>query len=412
MTDAPRPGPLAGIRVLDMSRVLAGPWCTQILADLGAEVIKIENPKGGDDTRSWGPPWLKDSEGAETREAAYFMSANRNKESVTVDIATEEGRALIRELALKSDIFVENFKVGGLKKYGLDHESLRALNPRLICASITGFGQTGPMAPQPGYDYLVQGLGGIMSITGQPDGEPGAGPQRVGVAVADLTTGLYTTIAILAALNQRHETGVGQHIDMALLDTQVSWLANQAMNYFIGGKVPTRTGAWHPNLSPYQPFDTSDGQVIIAVGNDRQFRAFCNFIGLPDMADDPAYSTNPMRNRHRTEMIPQIAAKIAEKPRDYWLENLPKQGVPCSGLNTIAQAFEEPQVVARGMKIETPHPTAGMVPGVANPIKFSGADLNYRHAAPLLGQHTDEVLGRLLGKSEEEIAALRASGAI
>lgn len=409
----PRPLPLAGLRVVDLTRVLAGPWCTQILADMGAEVIKIENPEGGDDTRSWGPPWLRDPQtGEETREAAYFLSANRNKKSLALDLRSEEGREIVRRLAAGADVFVENFKVGGLKKYGLDHESLRALNPGLIYVSITGFGQTGPMAAQPGYDYLIQGLGGLMSITGQPDDQPGGGPMRVGVAIADITTGLYAAIGILAALRQREATGLGQHIDMALLDTQVGWLANQAMNWFIGGKVPTRTGVWHPNLSPYQPFDAADGKVIIAVGNDRQFRALCDFIGLSWMADHPDYATNPARNANRPRMIPLIAEKIAQRPRAWWIENLPRQGVPCSGLNDIKQAFEEPQVQARGMKIETPHALGGTVPGVANPIRFSDARMRYDHAAPLLGQHSRQVLTEALGMSDAQIDALRDKGVI
>ncbi|MEC9431834.1 MAG: CaiB/BaiF CoA-transferase family protein [Pseudomonadota bacterium] len=406
------PAPLDGLRVLDLTRILAGPWCTQMLADFGADVIKIENPDGGDDTRSWGPPFLKDKDGNETKEAAYYLSANRNKRSMTVNMRTEEGKEIIRELAKTADIVVENFKVGGLAKLGLGEADLRALNPRLIYASITGFGQTGPKAPEPGYDYLIQGLGGIMSITGNPEGMPGAGPQRVGIAVSDLTTGMYTTIAILAALQMRERTGRGQYIDMALLDVTVGWLGNQALNYFIGGQVPQRTGPWHPNLAPYQPFPCSDGEVIVACGNDRQFRILTRELGIPDLADDPRFVTVPDRNKHRIELAGIIAERMREKPRAHWLTELPKAGVPCSGLNTIDKVFEEPQVIARGMKVDVPHPLSGTAPGVANPIKFSEAVMEYRRAAPLLGEHTEEVLRDVLGKDEASIKALREAGAL
>ncbi|MGM0585662.1 MAG: CaiB/BaiF CoA transferase family protein [Pseudomonadota bacterium] len=404
--------PLDGLRVLDLTRILAGPWCTQMLADFGADVIKVENPEGGDDTRTWGPPWLKDEDGNETREAAYFLSANRNKRSVTINLRHEKGRELIREMARHCDVLVENFKVGGLAKMGLGPEDLRAINPRLIYVSITGFGQTGPRASQPGYDYLIQGLGGIMSITGQPDGEPGAGPQRVGVAITDLTTGMYSTIAILAALRQRERTGEGQHIDMALLDVHVGWLANQAMNFFIGGQVPQRTGAWHPNLAPYQPFPCADGEVIVACGNDRQFRILTAELGVPELAEDPRFVTNPDRNANRQALSDLLSAQMRKRPRDYWLERLPEAGVPCSGLNTIDKTFEEPQVLARGMKIETHHPLAGSIPGVANPIKFSNSEIRYRRAAPLLGEHTEEVLRELLSLDDPAIDELRDAGAI
>ncbi|MEM6438541.1 MAG: CaiB/BaiF CoA-transferase family protein [Pseudomonadota bacterium] len=404
--------PLDGIKVLDMTRVLAGPWCTQLMADLGADVVKVENPEGGDDTRHWGPPWLKDRDGNETGEAAYYLSANRNKRSATVNLKSEEGRALIREMAAGADVLIENFKKGGLAAMGLGYEELSALNPGLIYVSITGFGQTGPMAEQPGYDYLIQGLGGIMSITGQPDGEPGAGPQRVGVAISDVTTGLYSCIATLAALRQRDATGRGQHVDMALLDVTVGWLANQAMNYFIGGKVPTRTGVWHPNLAPYQPFPCTDGDVIIAVGNNRQFRLLCEALGQPGWAEDPRFLTVPDRNKNRAVLAAMIGGRTVEKSRAHWLETLPKAGVPCSGLNTIDKTFEEPQVIARGMKIETPHAVAGSVPGLANPIKFSDSEIAYRRSAPMLGEHTEEVLGDWLGLDAERIAALKAGGAV
>ena len=406
--------PLDGIRVLDLSRILAGPWCTQMLADFGADVIKIENPDGGDDTRSWGPPFLKDKDGNDTNEAAYYMSANRNKRSVTVNLRSEEGKEVIRELAKTADVVVENFKVDGLAKLGLGAEDLMALNPRLIYCSITGFGQTGPKAPEPGYDYLIQGLGGIMSITGNPDGTPGAGPQRVGLAICDLTTGMYSTIAILAALQHRERTGRGQHIDMALLDVHVGWLANQAMNYFIGGQVPQRTGAWHPNLSPYQPFPCADGEVIVACGNDRQFRILTREIGVPELADDPRFVTVPDRNANREALAQIISDRMRLKPREHWLTRLPEAGVPCSGLNTIDKTFEEPQVIARGMKVEVPHPLSptGTVPNVANPIKFSDSKIAYRRAAPMLGEHTDEVLGEVLGLDAARIAALKGAGAL
>ena len=405
-------GPLVGLRVLDLSRVMAGPWCTQILSDLGAEVIKVERPGDGDDTRHWGPPWLKARDGTDTREAAYYLSANRGKYSVAIDIGGDKGRNLILALAERSDVFIENFKVGGLAAKGLGYDDLSALNPGLIYCSITGFGQTGPKASEAGYDYLIQGAGGLMSITGVPDGMPGAGPQRVGLAVADLTTGMYATIGILSALHHREKTGRGQYIDLALLDTQVGWLANQALNYFTGGKVPTRTGAWHPNLAPYQPFAASDGEVILAIGNNGQFRKFCDFAGKPELAEDPRFRTNPDRVQNRAALETEIATLIAAKPRDHWLTGLPRLGVPCGAINDIAQAFEEPQVKARGMKIELPHPQAGTVPGIANPLKFSETRIEYRKAPPLLGEDTDEVLARVLGLGADEISELRADGVI
>jgi crotonobetainyl-CoA:carnitine CoA-transferase CaiB-like acyl-CoA transferase len=399
-------GPLKGLKVLDMSRVMAGPWCTQILSDLGAEVIKIERPGTGDDTRHWGPPWLKDKDGNDTREASYYMSANRGKKSVAIDIGTPEGAELVRELAAKADIFVENFKVGGLAKKGLAYDDLKAENPALIYVSITGFGQTGPMASQPGYDYLVQAIGGLMSITGVADGEPGAGPQRVGMAVGDLTSGMYATIGVLAALHHRTNTGLGQYIDLALLDTQVGWLANQAQNYFLSGKSPVRTGAWHPNLAPYQPFNASDGPVIIAVGNDGQFAKLCAFIGKPGLATDERFAITPSRNANRAVLADEIQAVVAQHPRAYWLENLPAQGVPCSPINNIEQTFAEPQVQHRGMKIDLPHTLAGTAPGIANPLNFSETPIEYTTAPPLLGEHTDEVLRAVLGQSEDDIATL------
>ncbi|SFU81320.1 CaiB/BaiF CoA transferase family protein [Halomonas korlensis] len=405
-------GPLAGLRVLDLSRVMAGPWCTQNLADMGAEVIKIERPGLGDDTRHWGPPWLADREGQPTQESAYYLSANRGKHSVTVDIGKPEGQALVRELAARSDILVENFKSGGLARKGLDYDTLGTLNPGLIYCSITGFGQTGPMARMAGYDYLVQAQGGLMSITGVPDGEPGAGPQRVGMAVADLTTGMNATIAILGALHHRSRTGEGQHIDMALLDVQVSWLANQALNYFCSGTPPTRTGDYHPNLVPYQPFPTADGEkVIIAIGNDSQFERFCTAIGRPELAVDPRFVTNPQRVKHRPELIPIMVETTLSKAKDEWMELLQGIGVPCGPIQNIAQVFDDPQVKARGMKVEL-ESEHGPVPGVANPIKFSKTRLEYRKAPPRLGEDTNAVLQRLLGKDAMEIAALRDKGVL
>ena len=404
--------PLDGIRVIDLTRVLAGPWCTQILGDLGAEVIKIENPERGDDTRQWGPPWLKDEQGELTSESAYYLSANRNKSSVTLNLKSKQGQDILKQLVAKSDVFIENFKVGGLKKYGLDYESLQAINPGLIYVSITGFGQTGPLANQPGYDYLIQGLGGLMSITGLPDGVPGAGGQRVGVAISDLTTGMYATIGILSALHHRHQTGEGQYIDLALLDTQVGWLANQASNYLIGGKVPGRTGAWHPNLAPYQPFATSDGEVIIAVGNDRQFQALCVFIALPELASDARFATNPMRNQNREALIEILSKEVKAQPSAYWLQGLPEAGVPCSAINTIDQTFAHEQVKARNMKIDLPHPLAGKIESVANPLNFSKTPVEYKKAPPLHGADTNAVLSDVLGFSDDDITALRDSGAV
>jgi crotonobetainyl-CoA:carnitine CoA-transferase CaiB-like acyl-CoA transferase len=405
-------GPLTGLRVLDLSRVMAGPWCTQILADMGAEVIKIERPQSGDDTRHWGPPWFKDRDGNETRESAYYLSANRGKHSVTVDMGKLEGQALIRELAAQSDILVENFKSGGLARKGLDYATLEALNPGLIYCSITGFGQTGPMASMAGYDYLVQAQGGLMSITGAADGEPGAGPQRVGMAVADLTTGMNATIAILGALHHRHLTGEGQYIDMALLDVQVSWLANQAQNYFCSGMPPTRTGEYHPNLVPYQPFPTADGEkVIIAIGNDGQFQRFCQAVGRPELAEDARFATNPERVRHRLELVPLMVEITRTRSSREWIALLSEIAVPCGPIQNIAQVFDDPQVLAREMKIEL-ESEHGPMPGVANPIKYSRTRIEYRKAPPVLGEDTEVVLARLLGKAPEEIDALRQQGVL
>lgn len=400
-------GPLAGIKVLDLSRVMAGPWCTQILADLGAEVIKIERPRTGDDTRHWGPPWLTDSNGEKTQESAYYLSANRGKHSVTVDISLPEGQALIKELAAECDIVVENFKTGALASKNLGYDSLSTNNPGLIYCSITGFGQTGPMANDAGYDYLVQAQGGLMSITGVADGEDGAGPMRVGMAVVDLTTGMNATVAILAAMHHRSVTGEGQHIDLALLDVQVSWLANQALSYFCSDNIPVRTGEYHPNLSPYQPFPTADGKVILAIGNDKQFQQFCIVAGCPELAEDIQFKTNPARVENRVKLVERMLPIMKSQPSKYWIDTLVKKHVPCGPIQNIKQVFEDPQVIAREMKIELEHPEIGTVPGVANPIKFSKTKQEYKKAPPKLGEDTDAVLQRILNKNPEEINALR-----
>ena len=404
--------PLAGIRVLDLTRILAGPWCTQLLGDLGAEVIKVEQLQRGDDTRQWGPPWLKDTDGQATAESSYYLSANRNKSSVAINIKTEQGREILRQLVKTSDVFIENFKVGGLAKYGLDEKSLRELNPRLVYLSITGFGQTGPMAEQPGYDYLIQGLSGLMSITGQPDDEAGGGPQRVGVAISDITTGLYAAVGILAALHRRNSTGKGQYIDLALLDTVVGWLANQSSSYLTGDVLPERTGNWHPNLAPYQPFRTADGNIIIAVGNDMQFLHLCQFIEMPELADDDRFNTNPERNRNRQQLEKLLQEEIEKQPTDYWLQHLPRRGVPASAINNIAEMFDMPQIKARKMQIELNHPLSGKVAGVANPLNFSDSPVEYRNAAPLHGEQTDEVLRQLLKMSSQEIEILAEKGIV
>ncbi|NGM85786.1 CoA transferase [Parapusillimonas sp. SGNA-6] len=401
-----RPAPLTGIRVLDLTRVLAGPWCTQNLADLGAEVIKIERPGSGDDTRGWGPPYIKDAQGNDTTEAAYYASANRNKKSVALDIASEQGAHLVRELAKQSDILVENFKVGGLRKYGLDYDSIKAINPALIYCSITGFGQTGPYASRAGYDFMIQGMGGLMSITGERDDLPGGGPQKAGVAVADLMTGMYSTVGILAALHERSRSGLGQHIDMALLDCQVAMLANQNLNYMTTGVAPKRAGNAHQNLVPYQVFAAADGHLIVAVGNDSQFRAYCGVIGRPGLPDDVRFKTNSNRVIHRDILVPMLVEAMKVQSRDHWLEALERVGVPAGPINNIDQVYQDPQVQARGMMQRLPHTAAGEAPVGASPLKFSDSPVSYRHAAPLLGEHTQQVLRERLGLSDEEIAKL------
>jgi crotonobetainyl-CoA:carnitine CoA-transferase CaiB-like acyl-CoA transferase len=391
-----RPPPLAGIRVLDLSRVLAGPWAGQMLADLGADVVKVERPGAGDDTRTWGPPYLKDADGRDTAEAAYFLCANRNKRSVAIDIATAEGQALVRQLAARADVVLENFKRDGLKRYGLDHASLLALNPRLVYCSITGFGQTGPYAPRAGYDFLIQGMGGLMSITGRADSEEGAGPQKVGVALTDIMTGLYATIAVQAALAERGRSGLGQHIDLALLDVQVACLANQASNYLAGGVVPARMGNAHPNIVPYQDFPTADGDMILAIGNDGQFARFCAIAGHAEWASDPRFATNPQRVANRATLIPLLRRATVERTTHDWVDALEAAHVPCGPINRIDEVFADPQVRSRGLRIELPHPTAGRVPLVANPIRMTGSPVAYRRPPPLLGEHTAEVLAEWL----------------
>lgn len=405
-------GALSHLRVLDLSRVLAGPWAGQILADLGAEVIKVERPGNGDDTRAWGPPFLQDARGENTSEAAYYLSANRNKQSVTIDFTRPEGQKLVRALAAKSDIVIENFKVGGLKAYGLDYETLQAENPRLIYCSITGFGQTGPYAKRAGYDFMIQGLGGLMSLTGRPEGEAGAGPVKVGVALTDILTGLYSTSAILAALAHRDQGGVGQHIDMALLDVQVACLANQAMNYLTTGVAPRRLGNAHPNIVPYQDFPTADGDFILTVGNDSQFRKFAEVAGQPQWADDPRFATNKQRVAHRLELVPLIRQATVFKTTAEWVTALERAGVPCGPVNDVAQVFDDPQVKARGLRVDLPHPLGGTVPQVASPIRLSHTPVEYRRAPPLLGEHTLEVLTQVLGLSDEAVTALRDAGVL
>ncbi|MFV3316196.1 CaiB/BaiF CoA transferase family protein [Pseudomonas sp. NY15374] len=405
-------GALSHLRVLDLSRVLAGPWSGQILADLGADVIKVERPDSGDDTRAWGPPFLRDARGENTSEAAYYLSANRNKRSVTIDFTQPEGQRLVRELAAKSDIVIENFKVGGLASYGLDYERLKAVNPRLIYCSITGFGQTGPYAKRAGYDFMIQGLGGLMSLTGRPEGEQGAGPMKVGVALTDILTGLYSTVAILAALAHRDQSGEGQHIDMALLDVQVACLANQAMNYLTTGTPPKRLGNAHPNIVPYQDFPTADGDFILTVGNDGQFRKFAEVAGQPQWADDPRFATNKQRVAHRAELIPLIRQATVFKTTAEWVAELERAGVPCGPINDLAQMFQDPQVVARGLKVDVPHPLAGSVPQVASPIRLSETPVEYRRAPPLLGEHTEAVLRDVLGLDAAAVQVLRSAGVL
>lgn len=387
---------LHGLKVLDLSRVLAGPWASQMLADLGADVVKVERPGSGDDTRAWGPPWLQDTEGRATGDAAYFFCANRNKRSVAIDMATAEGQRLLQRLAAEADVVLENFKVGGLRQYGLDHETLCARHPRLIYCSITGFGQTGPYAPRAGYDFLIQGMGGLMSVTGRSDAEEGAGPQKVGVALTDVMTGLHAAIGILAALQHRERTGQGQHIDLALLDVQVAALANQAGNYLISGQVPGRMGNAHPNIVPYQDFPTADGDMILAIGNDGQFARFCAVAGRAEWAADERFATNAARVANRGVLIPLLRQATVMRTTRAWVAALESTAVPCGPINRLDEVFADPQVVARGLRVELPHPLAGTVPGVANPVRLSATPAVYRSAPPRLGEHTAEVLAEWL----------------
>lgn len=388
---------LAGLKVLDLSRVLAGPWAGQLLADLGADVVKVERPGAGDDTRAWGPPFLKDAEGRDTSEAAYFLCANRNKRSIAIDFTRPEGQQQVRALAARADVLIENFKVGGLAVYGLDYASLQALNPRLVYCSVTGFGQDGPYATRAGYDFMIQGLGGLMSVTGRADGEQGAGPVKVGVALTDVLTGLYASNAVLAALAERERSGLGQYIDLALLDVQVACLANQALNYLSTGQAPSRLGNAHPNIVPYQDFPTADGDLILTVGNDNQFRKFCVAAGHPEWADDSRFSTNAARVAHRTELVPLIRQVTVFRTTAEWVALLEQAGVPCGPVNDLAAVFADPQVQARGLQLRMPHPQSGHVDLVANPIRFSRTPVTYRRPPPLLDQHADEVLADWLG---------------
>ena len=409
------PRPLAGVRVLDLSRVLAGPWCTQMLADLGADVVKVERPVVGDDTRHWGPPFLKDAQGNDTDQATYFTSCNRNKRSITVDMAQAEGQALIRQLAQSSDIVVENFKVGGLASYGLDYASLKALNPRLIYCSITGFGQDGPYAERAGYDLMIQAMTGMMSITGRPDDVPGGGPQRVGVALIDLFTGVYATSAILAALEVRNRTGEGQLIDMALLDVGMAILANQAAGFVNTGQVPQRQGNSHPSLAPYQDFPTEDGAMLLAIGNDGQFARFCEAAERPEWATDPRFATNTLRVTHREALIPAMQALTRTRTTAQWIALLEKKAVPCGPINDLGQAFDDAQVKARSLKINQPLAPAALaqtaiesIATVASPLRLTATPPVLNRPPPMLGEHTDEVLGEM-GLATGAIAALRAS---
>ena len=405
-------GPLSHIKVVDLSRVLAGPWTGQNLADLGAEVIKVERPGKGDDSRAYAPPFLKDEKGNETKESAYFCAANRGKKSITVDLSKTEGQQLVRELATQCDVLVENYKFGDLARYGLGYEDLKKLNPGLIYCSVTGFGQTGPYKERPGYDFMAQGMGGLMSITGETDGLPGAGPQRVGIPIIDMTTGMYATIAICAALTHRAVSGKGQWIDVALLDTCVAFLANQAMNYFATGVSPSRIGNAHPNIVPYQTFKTADGAVILACGNDNLFNKFCEAAGCAHLLKDPHFATNSERVKNRVEVTRVLNEIFEKRSTQAWVKLLNDAGVANGPINTIAEVFKEPQVIARGLKIELPHAVAGKVTLVASPMRFSETPIKHEIPPPAVGQHTDEILRGVLKKSDAEIAALRSGGVV
>jgi crotonobetainyl-CoA:carnitine CoA-transferase CaiB-like acyl-CoA transferase len=402
---------LSGIKVLDLSRVLAGPWSTQILADFGADVVKVEAPGRGDDTRAWGPPYLKDADGNDTKEAGYYLAVNRGKRSITISLEKPEGQRIVRELALQCDIVLENYKAGTLERYGLDQASLRAINPRLIYCSVTGFGQTGPRRDQPAYDFLIQAMGGLMSVTGEKDGHPGGGPQKVGIPIVDLMTGMYTAVAVLAALARRNETGRGDSIDIGMLDVQVATLSNQAMNYLVSGKVPVRNGNAHPNIQPQDVFACADGDVILVVGNDSQFARLCGVFGRTEWAADPRFASNPQRVRNIGELSRLLREEFARWARASLISALDAAGVPCGAINTVAEVFEDPQVKARGMLTHVPHPSGVDVPQVASPMRFSDANLQTQAAPPLLGQHSDAILAQL-GYCAADIAALRTAGVV
>jgi len=408
LSDAPT-GPLAGLKVLDLTRILAGPTCTQLLGDLGCDVIKVERPGEGDDTRKWGPPYLPHADGSPSGTAAYYLSSNRNKRSITIDIAKPEGQALIRRLAQGCDIVVENFKVGGLTKYGLDYFALKAVKPDIVYCSVTGFGQTGPYAGRAGYDYLAQGMGGIMSLTGEIDGSP----MKVGVGIADVMCGMYAAVATLASILHRDKTGTGQYIDLSLLDTQIAWLANEGLNYLTSGEIPPRRGAEHPNIVPYSTLPTADGYFILAVGNDAQYRRFCAFADAPELAGDPRFVTNSDRVNNRTAIYALLPEVTRRKTSQEWLEGLAELGVPAGAVNNLAEVFHDPQVLARSMKVSMPYPDSpkGEVDLIGNPIKLSETPVTYRHTPPTMGQHTDEVLAEI-GLSAEEVAALKNKGIV
>lgn len=403
---------LSHVRVLDLSRVLAGPWATQILADLGADVLKIERPGPGDDTRSWGPPFLRDTAGTETNTAAYYASTNRGKRSIAIDFTRPEGRELVLRLVQGVDVVMENFKVGALARHGLDYSSCKARKPDLVYCSITGFGQSGPYAARAGYDLLIQGMGGLMSVTGEPDGVPGGGPMKVGVALADIMTGFYATIGVLAALAARDRSGEGQHVDLALLDVQVATLANQAMNYLVTGKPPARLGNAHPNIVPYQPMQCADGYIILAVGNDAQFARLCEVVDRPELASDERFATGPARVANREALISLLGEILREKPSRWWIQELEAAGVPCGPINDLADVFADPHVRERGLRIELPHPVAGSVPGVANPIRLSRTPVRYEKHPPMLGEHTFEVLAETAEATEAELRTLEDAGVI
>jgi crotonobetainyl-CoA:carnitine CoA-transferase CaiB-like acyl-CoA transferase len=405
-------GPLAHLSVLDLSRVLAGPWCTQLLADLGATVIKVEKPGSGDDTRAWGPPWLKDRNGDDTAEAAYYLACNRGKRSIAVDFTQPEGHAIIRELAVQADVVVENFRVGGLAKYGLDYPNLSAINPRLVYCSITGFGQTGPYADRAGYDFIIQGMSGFMSVTGERDDAPGGGPQKAGIAIADLMTGMYATSAVLAAIAQREISGRGQYIDTALLDCSVATMAVAGMNYLLTGTAPTRAGNAHQSIVPYQVFACADGHLILAVGNDSQFAKFCEVAGVPGFAADPRFATNAGRVAHRGQLVPLLAGVLKERTQRAWIDALEPAGVPCGPIYRTDQVFADPQVAARGMRFDMPHPLAGTVPQIGNPLRFSATPIVHEFPPPILGEHTAELLRERLGFADDAIADLARRGIV